>query len=150
MTSALNRQTEASALSRAITIGGPVGLEADRRAVGRPPAGRCRATAGSELKLDVGRVGRRGDVGRAVRVEVVDVMRHAEQGTGGRPLLKAGLEGGGVLVEDEREPGPGEEGAGRDRVVERGDAVAPEHAGGEVGVEDRERLAIWVSWIAGS
>ena len=50
MTSALNRQTAASALSRAMTIGAAVGLQADGSAEGSgPAAGQLPSRAGSSV-----------------------------------------------------------------------------------------------------
>ncbi len=130
MIAALKFQTDASALSRAMTM---LARLASR------PLGFWRGAAQQRLgdrELGVGGVGRREDVGRAVRVQVADVVLELEDGTGGGPLLQGGLEGRGVLVEDDRVAGPGGDDAGGDRVVDRGRAVAPEDAGGEVGVED--------------
>ena len=139
MTSALNRQTAASALSRAITIGARLAS----RPTGRPAGlARQRGTTQQGLgqgELDVGRVGRGPDQERAVLVRPVDVVHDAHRRTGRGLLRQAHLEGGRVVHRDDRVLGAGQaERAALHAVVERLDVVAPEQAGGEGGVEGRE------------
>ena len=92
MTSALNRQTAASALSRAITIGArlasrPTGL------AGRLAGQRSTTQQGlGQGELKVGRVSRGPDQERAVLVRPVDVVHDAEGRTGLGLLREADLE----------------------------------------------------------
>ena len=108
MTSALNRQTAASALSRAITIGARLAS----RPTGRPGClARQRGTSQQGLgqrELDVGRVGRRPDQERAVLVRPVDVVDDAQGRTGFRLFRQAHLERGRVVHRDDRVLGAGE------------------------------------------
>ncbi len=119
----------------------PVGLETDRSPRLAPRQWSTTEQGLGQAQLKVRRVRRRSRIGRAIGIEIANVMRHTDLGTGGRPLLHARLELCSVLVEDDREPRGSDDRPGRDRIIKRGEAMPPEQTGREVGVEGRQRLS---------